>query len=79
MAGLQSRVLRHFDYVGIARDAGMTEAELSAIERGTRAEYGSDDMLYELRMLRTCRAIRNHQTTVQHVLAELRDSEASAA
>lgn len=76
---LTSRILKHFDYVKVARDAGLTEPDLTAIERGTRAEYGNDDMLFELRMFRTLNAIRENRTTVSAVLKELSANQSSAA
>jgi hypothetical protein len=50
MSTLSPRDLKHFDYAKVARDAAISEADLAAIERGTRVEYGDDDMLFELRM-----------------------------
>jgi hypothetical protein len=79
MSDLKPRDLHYFDYLSIAREAGMSQADLVVIERLVRADYGSDDNLFELRMLRTCSAIRDRRVTVQQVLVEPRDSEASAA
>ena len=79
MSDLKPRDLHYFDYLRPAREAGISEADLAALERLTRLDYGSDDNLFELRLLRTCGAIRDGRVTVQQVLAEPRDSEANAA
>lgn len=79
MADLQPRQLNYFDYLSVAREAGITEDELTAIERLTRADYGSDDMLFELRMLRTCSAIRQGAVTARQVIDDYNQDDAFAA
>lgn len=63
---------RYFDYVGVAEQAGISGADLSAIEAAVQADYPSpfDLMLFELRMLRTCRAIASGAATVQDALRD---------
>ena len=68
----------YFDYVSIARDAGISEKDLQAIEERTRADYPGDQMMFELRMLRTCRAIAGGRATVKDALRP-GDSETFAA
>ncbi len=60
--------MRWFDYEGVAREAGIPDDKLAELVRMTREEYGDDDMLFELRMLRTCSAIRDGYATVEDAL-----------
>ena len=70
---------RYFDYRDAAREARIDADQLKLIERMFRADYPADDMLYELHVLRTCRAIRQGLTTLDAVLDEARRRGASAA
>jgi hypothetical protein len=63
----------YFDYLGYAREAGIQPDQLAEIEALTHDEYPGDQMLFELRMLRTCKAIRDGRTTAEDVLAEMRE------
>jgi hypothetical protein len=71
--------LNYFDYLSVARQAGISESELIAIEQLTRADYGSDDMLFELRMLRTCNAILGGKVSARQVIDDARRGDAFAA
>ena len=59
----------YFDYRAVARAAGISDADLARIEARTRLDYPTDAMLFELRMLRTCSAIRDGLATVADALA----------
>ena len=52
-----------FDYETVATQAGITPAELGALRQRVRADHPDDDMMAELRLLRTCRAIASGQCT----------------
>ena len=58
----------YFDYERVAREAGITPDELAQLEAATRLDYPGDQMLFELRMLRTCKAIRDGYCTVAQAL-----------
>jgi hypothetical protein len=58
----------YFDYQSVAREPGIAEADLAAIEDIARKDYPGDQMMFELRMLRTCRAIKEGQATVADAL-----------
>ena len=62
------RQLQYFDYVAVATAARISEADLAAIEAHVRADYPSDQMMFELRMLRTCNAIKSGAATVADAL-----------
>lgn len=72
-----SRKPEYFDYVRVARSAGMREADLRAIEDRVRCDYPNDQMMFELRMLRTCTAIQDGRATVADALAPDPDEQAS--
>ena len=57
-----------FDYEKVSREAGISAADLGAICRLVREDYPTDDMMFELRVMRTCRAIGEGFTTVDAVL-----------
>ena len=52
----------YFDYESVAREARLTEEELRQLAETVRRDYPSNKMLYELRLLRACRAIRDGVT-----------------
>lgn len=72
-------VPRHFDYRRSAEQAGLSDHQLNLIKRMFRADYPTDDMLYELHVLRAASAIRDGLTTVDAVMREAEQrGEASA-
>ncbi len=60
----------YFDYETMARQAGLSPAQLDQIVERVRRDYPSDLMLCELHILRACRAIRDHRVTITEVLAD---------
>lgn len=72
-----ARIPEYFDYASIAQRAGIASAKLTAIESLVREDYPADVMMFELRMLRICRAIESGKATVQDALR--RDDRSSAA
>lgn len=68
---------QYFDYPAVATQAGISESDLSAIEARVRQDFPTDQMMFELRMLRTCRAIQSGAATVKDALAC--DDRSSAA
>ncbi len=69
----------YFDYLTVARDAGISDADLALLQLAIRADYPGDDMLYELRLLRTCKAIRDGHATVADALREFGGGQTSSA
>ncbi|MBM3497916.1 MAG: hypothetical protein FJX74_04515 [Armatimonadetes bacterium] len=61
---------RMFAWEHVAAEAGITPGQLAAIERAVRQEFPHDDMLYELHVLRACRAIRSGTCTVEQILRD---------
>ncbi len=60
--------MRYFDYERVAREAGLGPEDLDRIHRVIRAEFPTDDMLYELHMLRAVKAVRDGRVTVQGIV-----------
>jgi len=48
-----------FDYHKLAEDVGVSPKQLEQLEALVRRDYGSDEMMVELRILRTLTAIRD--------------------
>ncbi|MDO8589287.1 MAG: hypothetical protein Q7T82_19870 [Armatimonadota bacterium] len=55
----------YFDYESVAREAGISPQDLAAICENMRLEFPTDDMMWELHVLRACMAIRDGHLTVQ--------------
>lgn len=76
---IATRKPEYFDYPSVARLAGITETDLQQIETRVKADYPNDQMMFELRVLRTCRAIADGHATVHDALTDPRDDRSSAA
>ena len=57
----------YFDYERVAREAGLTEDQLAAVKEAVREEFPTDDMMWELHVLRACMAIRDGHATLEDV------------
>jgi hypothetical protein len=62
-----------FDYQKLAEDVGVSPKQLEQLESLVRRDYGSDEMMIELRMLRTLRAIREGALSIAAAIAEFGD------
>ena len=60
-----------FDYETLAERLGIAADQLGDLEGIVRRQYGRDQMLFELRMLRTLRAVEAGKTTLEAAVAEL--------
>lgn len=69
----------YFNFHSAAREAGISDDQLRMIEKMFRADYPSDDMLYELHVLRACHAVRDGLTTLDAILRESKGGESTAA
>jgi hypothetical protein len=59
-----------FDYVTVASEAGLSREQLETIKQVVRQDYPTDDMLWELHVLRACNAIRDRRTTFEEAFGE---------
>ncbi len=61
---------RLFDYRTLADRLAVPLVKLAELEACLRRQHGSDDMLFELRMLRTLEAVAEGLTTVDEAIRE---------
>ena len=59
-----------FDYQKVAREAGLPIETVRQLERCIRGQYGSDEMMIELRLLRTVTAIRDGAVSAREAIQE---------
>jgi hypothetical protein len=74
--GQPARTAEYFNYLEVAQRAKIAEADVAAIEAIVRQDYANDQMMFELRMLRVCRAIERGSATVDDALRPDRSSAA---
>ena len=60
--------MEYFDYRSVAEHAKIPPDKLEEIARMVRAEFPTDDMLYELHVLRACMAIRDGYVSLENAL-----------
>lgn len=60
--------MEHFDFESVARDAGIPPEDLDRLCRIMREEFPHDEMMFELHMLRACRAIRDGDISLDEAL-----------
>ena len=60
--------MRYFDYEKVAREANIPPEALSELCRQVREEFPTDDMMYELHLLRVCMAIKEGALTLHDAL-----------
>ena len=65
----------YFDYERVAREAGIPPAKLEALGRLVRRDFPHDDMMYELHLLRACRAILEGYLTIDQALTPVETSD----
>jgi hypothetical protein len=61
-------IMRYFDYEKAAREAHLSSDQLKALCHLIRKEFPTDDMLYELHLLRVCMAIKQGSLTIDKAL-----------
>jgi len=62
----------YFNYERIAAELSVPAAQLAELEAVVRDQYRHDQMLFELRMLRTLSAVAEGGLTVAEAIAEFR-------
>lgn len=63
--------MSYFDYESAAGEAGLTEDQLAAVKEAVRNEFPTDDMMWELHVMRACLAIRDGHATLEDVVPRL--------
>ncbi|MEK7755967.1 MAG: hypothetical protein AAB385_02025 [Planctomycetota bacterium] len=59
-----------FDYHSLAQRLSIPTETIAKLEDCVRAQYGSDQMMFELRMLRTLEAIAQGAATLEQAILE---------
>lgn len=60
--------MAYFDYQSVAQEAKIPPDKLQEIGKLVREEFPTDEMLYELHLLRACMAIRDGYVRLEDVL-----------
>jgi len=60
--------MRYFDFESVACEAGIPPDQMKALRQSMRLEFPSDEMMYELHVLRACMAVRDGHVRLQDVL-----------
>lgn len=68
---------QYYDYESVARQAGLNADQINSLVARWREDYPEDQVLLELRLLRTCMAIKNGHCTLQQALEHESISAAS--
>ena len=68
---LPGRTMDYFDYGAVAREAGVSPDDLSLIKQAVREEFPTDDMMWELHVLRACAAIRDGHAKLEDIVGRM--------
>ena len=60
--------MRYFDYDAVAREAKIPQDKLQRLAKTVRDEFPTDDMMYELHLMRICSAIRAGYVNMKEAL-----------
>ena len=73
----------YFDYATVAKQAGITADQLRVLAEAAASDYPGDQNLAELRLLRTCKAVKDGRLTaveaVTLALSEIAENKGRAA
>lgn len=60
--------MRYFNYEKVAREAGIPTDRLAELCESIREDFPTDDMMYELHVLRACMAVRDGYAKLEDIL-----------
>jgi len=60
--------MRYYNYEKLAKEVGMTMAQLRELKRQMRAEFPHDQMMFELHVMRAVMAVRDGRITLEQAL-----------
>ena len=60
--------MKYFNYRKVAREAKIPAGKLDKLRHSIRDEFPTDDMMYELHLLRACMAIKDGYVSVDEAL-----------
>ncbi len=58
----------YFDYEAVAREAKIPANSLKLLAKAVREEFPTDDMMYELHLMRVCSAIQAGYVSLEEAL-----------
>lgn len=59
-----------FDYVTIAKRAGISREELAQLREVIYSEFRSDEMMADLHLLRVVRSVERGDATIEEILSQ---------
>ncbi len=62
--------MTYFDFENVAHQAHISDAHLQQLKELMRREFPTDEMMYELHVLRACMAIRDGRITLEDTLRD---------
>lgn len=60
--------MRYFDFEKVARESRIPQDKLNQLCQSVRQEFPSDELMYELHVLRVCLAIQKGDITLEEAL-----------
>ena len=60
--------MRYFDFEAVAKEAKIPTDKLTALAKNVREEFPTDDMMYELHLMRVCSAIQAGYVSIEEAL-----------
>jgi hypothetical protein len=60
--------MRYFDYETVAKEANIPTDKLKLLAQLVREEFPTDDMMYELHLMRVCSAIQAGYVSLEEAL-----------
>ena len=60
--------MRYFDYETLAQEAKIPADKLKLLAKAVRDEFPTDDMMYELHLMRVCSAIQAGYVSLEEAL-----------
>jgi hypothetical protein len=61
--------MRWFNYKKVAREAGVPPGKLAELCKSIRVEFPTDDMMFELHVLRACMAVRDGYAKIEEIVS----------
>lgn len=60
--------MKYFDFESVAAEAGISDEKLKRLCQLVRQEFRSDDMMFELHVLRACMAVKSGNLDLDRIL-----------
>ena len=60
--------MHYFDYEAVAREAKIPADKLKLLAKTVREEFPTDDMMYELHLMRVCSAVKDGYVSLEEAI-----------